>query len=381
MSIQYGTRVRFIKMLLSRGFNINKIEYNGYKDECTLLHYAIKRNELESVILLLNKGADFNIQNLYGQTALENAAIQNHREIFFEIMYRNNKDIDYIISQLYFFAKTNNSAEIIHFFLINSENVDSDAYRVWCFANEKEDKELLKKIFSPDDIIELCCFSIKNCMPENLSDLLNLLIMKIGDDLSQYQFYEKLFTIDLLNKYNKKIVDLLESRNILYHAISTKNEKLVQILVDNGADINQERNNYSFSKSLIFDAIYYNNEKIVQILLDKGADINSEYTYMSSCTKIIRTFTPETYAIYRGNDKIIALLNKIEFNKDIEIFNNTCPISLKKYKEIEKPVVSKYGHVYEYECIKKWLYDNDKCPVTRNPLGWFRTDIFLLEKE
>lgn len=378
MGIQYGTRVRFIKMLLSRGFDINKIEYDGYKDECTLLHYAIKRNELDSVILLLSKGADINIQNLYGQTALEHACKLNHKEIFYELLAKN-EDIDYVISQLFFFAEENNSIEIIQLFLINSEYIHDNSYYVWHFANKKGDKELLRKLFSPEDIIELCCdaaqlhlFSAHN---EDLSDLLNLLIMICG--IGDYEIYEKLLEKDLLKKYNKEIINVLESHNIdlFFSAILRNNGKLVQILLDNG--INVDRTTPGGSSGL-FLAIERNIPEIAKILLDNGADIKCKF---SLCPDINRAFTYETYASYLGHDEIAALFNKFEFNKEIKILNNTCSISLKEYDEIKKPVVSKYGHIYEYDCIEKWLSDNDECPVTRKPLRWVRTDIFLLKNK
>ncbi|XP_071178213.1 uncharacterized protein [Mytilus edulis] len=74
------------------------------------------------------------------------------------------------------------------------------------------------------------------------------------------------------------------------------NEKIVQLLIDKGSDVNQVD---SRGCSPLNAACHSGHEKIIQLLIDKGSDVNQVGTY---------GYTPLTAACSGSNEKIIQLL-------------------------------------------------------------------------
>jgi ankyrin repeat protein len=83
--------------------------------------------------------------------------------------------------------------------------------------------------------------------------------------------------------------------NALYEASAGGHEKVVQILVDRGADVNAQGARYGTALSI---ASAGSNEKIVQMLLDRGADINALGDYGTALS----------LASALGNEKVIQIL-------------------------------------------------------------------------
>ena len=57
------------------------------------LHFAVQRNDLDKINLLISKGADINAKNKYGMTALHYAVLWNRKEIF-DILSSKGADIN-----------------------------------------------------------------------------------------------------------------------------------------------------------------------------------------------------------------------------------------------------------------------------------------------
>ncbi|KAL9100680.1 MAG: hypothetical protein Q9163_003967 [Psora crenata] len=87
--------------------------------------------------------------------------------------------------------------------------------------------------------------------------------------------------------------------NALQAALSGGNDKVVQILLDKGADINAQGGYYG---NALQAASSGGDDEVVQILLDKGADINAQGGYYSNALQA---------ASYGGYNKLVQmLLNK-----------------------------------------------------------------------
>lgn len=85
--------VDVVKYLL----NIKELDVNvqDYEHEITALHYAINLGNREVVKILLNKGANPNIQDAYGNTALHYSASEENFEFFNEIIKSSQYKINY----------------------------------------------------------------------------------------------------------------------------------------------------------------------------------------------------------------------------------------------------------------------------------------------
>ena len=62
-----------------------------------------------------------------------------------------------------------------------------------------------------------------------------------------------------------------------------------------------------------------------------------------------------------------CFLKPVNYNL-IKIYNDTCPIDLIKFNENDKISVTKCNHGFHYNCIKKYLIENEKndefkCPI------------------
>ena len=67
-----------------------------------------------------------------------------------------------------------------------------------------------------------------------------------------------------------------------------------------------------------------------------------------------------------------CFLKPVKYDK-IKIFNDTCAIDLVKFKENNYISVTKCNHGFHYDCIKKYLFENEKnqelkCPICLNVL-------------
>ena len=67
-----------------------------------------------------------------------------------------------------------------------------------------------------------------------------------------------------------------------------------------------------------------------------------------------------------------CFLKPVKYNL-IKVYNDSCPIDLVKFQENNDISVTKCNHGFHYNCIKKYLYENEnnkeiKCPVCLSPL-------------
>ena len=82
-------------------------------------------------------------------------------------------------------------------------------------------------------------------------------------------------------------------------------EKVVQLLLDRGADVNAQGEYHS---NALQAASYEGHEKVVQLLLDRGADVNAQGEYHSNALQA---------ASYEGHEKVVQiLLDKGAFNAE-----------------------------------------------------------------
>jgi uncharacterized protein len=75
----------------------------------------------------------------------------------------------------------------------------------------------------------------------------------------------------------KDISNLSEDKqkDFLFHAIKSGNEKLVNMLLNIGMNIETRHRYYKNGRTILMDAVIVNNVNIVNLIIDKGADIDA----------------------------------------------------------------------------------------------------------
>ena len=100
----------------------------------------------------------------------------------------------------------------------------------------------------------------------------------------------------------------------LVFAVEGGYDQIVQLLLDQGADINAQIGRYG---NALCTAIYNSDDKMVQMLLDKGADVDTQSNYGSALQA----------ASYANNDKLMQML--LEKEVDINVRSEMYGIALK----------------------------------------------------
>ena len=124
---------------------------------------------------------------------------------------------------------------------------------------------------------------------------------------TQGGYYGNALQAALLGGHNKVIEMLLDKGadvnaqggyygNALQAASYRGYEKVVQILLDKGADVNAQGGEYG---NALQAASYGGHDKVVQILLDKGADVNAQGGYYNNALQA---------ALLGDHDKVIDML-------------------------------------------------------------------------
>ncbi|AEM23266.1 ankyrin repeat-containing protein [Brachyspira intermedia PWS/A] len=182
------------------------------------------------------------------------------------------------------------------------------------------------------------------------------------------------FTPLMASFHNIAIAELLiekgadiEARNVdginaLVYAVSLNDEEMVKFLLAKGADANTvceiENEHIYMPPTPLMNAVYNGNTNIINMLLENGADIN--YTNDSDMTPLI-------YAAYKGNTNIINTL--LENGADINYTNY--------YGMTALMYAASYN---QFEAVKILLENNADTSITdedgRTALDWAKLENF-----
>jgi len=242
-----------------------------------ILNYAIKENNIEIVLLLLENGADVNAKNNNGETCLYYATKENNIEIV-QLLLENGADIN----------------------AINNYGKTPLIYSIW--SNNKDIVELL--IQKGADVNAKNNYGdtpLYYAIKENNKDIVELLIQKGAD-------------VNAINNYGD---------TPLYYAIKKNKIEIVQFFLENGADVNA-KNNYGDTPLIyaITNAIEENKIEIVTLLLENGADVNAKNNYGK---------TPLTIAEEKKNEDIIKLLKDKQTSTNNPIYKDKTSMNSKRY--------------------------------------------------
>ena len=199
VAIEFGDST-LLKVFIDNGADINLIDESGLSP----LYNAIGLGENKSAKFLFNKGANVNVQSIYGNSALEVASVNNNFEMFQFLLENSN-------------------------ILINKKIFESA-----CGAKDSRYvKYLLDNKLVSKSVIKDYLFCVDNV------EVMELLLKEVGD----VNYIDKEYGI-----------------TPLHFACIDGNEKIIKILIDQGADVNLVCKN-KFYTPLMYASVCYNNNQ------------------------------------------------------------------------------------------------------------------------
>lgn len=263
-----------VKLLINHGVNVNFKHY-GVRSEMlhtfkTPLYLAAQYNRVEVAKLLLNSGADPNLDIRPGMNSLCISAFKGYTELFKLLLdYGANTHLARVLG----FGVQRGSDEFIKFMLDQEIMKNADKTNALFFAAWRSKKELIELFLNAGtDIINAYSEyssdgpALHAAFESGTRETVKLLISRGAD-------------IRLANRRNQ---------TSLYYAVTRldNDDYFAKFLLDRGFDINQADN---LGKTAIFHAMggYSNislSENIIKLLLRRGADINIENKWISEGT-------------------------------------------------------------------------------------------------
>jgi ankyrin repeat protein len=228
--------------LLIQYSNINDLDFYGY----SLLHYAIIKEDLQTINYLINREANVNYKEntlKYGHSALDIAIAIGNKDIFFAIL--SSKNI--------LFNIRNNRGDLPLSTIIMSNN----------FTTEDK-KEMIKSIIEKGSYINNFVdvnIPLKNAIQKNYLPLVELLV---DNGANTNYIYEK-----------------DEGRTPLVYAVEAKSLPMVKYLVGKGADVNYvlpKEHDY-IKETVLLRSIEIGELNVFEYLLEKNAAISFDNEY------------------------------------------------------------------------------------------------------
>ncbi len=305
--VEFPTNESFQSLIQKSEIYLDSLNMN-LKDK---LIDSIKSNNIETVHLLINAGADPNNGEIY-YTPLIAAIDSNNRDIV-ELLLEKGADPnkgDSYQSPLVLAVRRNNR-DVVELLLEKGANPDEKGiyHTVLTLAIMGKNRDIFELLLDKganlnkenENAESLLSLAVKY----NSRDIVELLLDKGRDPNKQDKFGTNPINI-AINNNNYDIVELLLDKGAdvnkeinlytpIIYAIRKNNRDIVELLLNKGADPNKQNN---LGTTPITSAMDNNNRDIVELLLNKGADPNQ-----SSLLG-----TPLMYAIYKNNRDIVELL-------------------------------------------------------------------------
>jgi ankyrin repeat protein len=370
------------QMLLEKGADVNIQD----KDGKTSLQWALENGHKEMAQMLLENRADVNIQDNAGKTSLLWASKEGHKEIAQMLLDKgadvNIQDKDWKTSLLW--ASKEGHREIAQMLLdegadVNIQDKDWKTSLLW--ASKERHKEIAQMLLEKGADVNIQDKDGKTSL---------LWASKEGDKEIAQMLLDKGADVKIQDEYRK---------TSLLWALEERHNEITQILFDKGVDVNVQD---GYGRTPLLWASKNGDKEIVQMLLDNGADANAQDFHGR---------TPLLSALKKGHAEIAQILLAKEADINVQDDDGGTPLlwaSIYGHKGITQMLLDKgadvnaqdkyertpllWASIYGHKGITQMLLDkgadvNAQDKYERTPLLWAsmegHTEIaqMLLDKE
>lgn len=304
-----GNRLEMFNRFLRKN-NINAKNLRGN----TLLHYAAAKNRMEFIKILIENGADVNVENQEGETPLD--LVNGNKIQLAEFLIKNGAKLT--SEKLLKSAAICGNLEMVKLIMANGWNkVDSSLFEAMLNGHLEVLKYLMtngvkrKEVINKDDLC-LFHFSIKHDRIDMLDYLINVGV-KTEEDLYHEIFYAAhyecwKFLLKRTSEFHAKTYSV-ESQ--LHHAVRLGRVETVKLIISEQADDFQSDS--LASKLAVHIAVETGNEEMLEVLLKAGYSFESCFKYTS----------PLHVAVTFENTKIAELLLKAGADVNLKEFSHS----------------------------------------------------------
>ena len=328
-------------MAIVKGSDVNQKDEDGY----TPLLLAVRsREDLDTVKLLLENGANPNIKNNRDETPL---LITRNKDIA-KILIEHGADVNIIDKRNnntpLFYAISNRdleTAKILIEYDANTNAINKQKYTVLHKAVASENIDMVKLLIGNGADVKIDKEAFDKAAYEGNIGIFKLLLKNGADAQAKIKYEENTILFSAASGGNIEIVKLLiehgadaKLKNKYYESplahVTTK--EIAELLIEKGADVNaqkQIKRVSSFSSTFpsnphykgqieygstpLMNAINRENIEIIKLLLENGAEVNTRRNNVRSRGDKMY-ISPLFQAVFKKNLEIVKLLIKHEAN-------------------------------------------------------------------
>ena len=271
-----------VELLINAGARVNEVDNDGRTaifyacrgyDVCSFYinynsFYGYSFSEsVEVVKFLIDNGADVNLKNNGGMTALMSASDVSHEliELLIKSGARVNEVDDNGKSALMYAIISSSDIEVVKFLIDNGANVNLK-------SNDGETALMNAYIRGNKELVELLINSGADAnLISNLKDNYGRAKLMEASEIGNKE------AVELLIKSGVGVneVDDNGKSALMYacekHIISSSDIEVVKFLIDNGANVNLKSND---GETALMNAYIRGNKELVELLINSGADVN-----------------------------------------------------------------------------------------------------------
>lgn len=273
--------VNVVYYLINQGVDVNeKSEYHEIA-----LHHAITGGNYEIVKLLIENGADIHVKDDDNLTTLMYASREDRKEIVQLLIDKgakiNEKDNEEWTALM--FATRNGHHEIVKLLLEHGAQMDilnKEQQNLLTLAAKGGSTEIIDILIQHgvdiNDVGNSEVTPLKAAISENDLDMVQCLVghgIKVTSEAAiDSARYNRMEILNYFIGLNVDVNSANASGTLLMQATRTGNTTMIKLLIDKGADVNQE---IRYTTALRISGIYEYDD-IAKILIDHGAKVDED---------------------------------------------------------------------------------------------------------